>query len=75
MKNKNSISDWHDFYCVKCGRKGIPIMRRVSCQKEKHHLKKLYCLTCKNEVNHVECKNEFEVAEFKNNFIAGIYNE
>lgn len=46
----------NDFYCVKCGCQGIPIARRVGAEREAGHLKKLFCLFCKAEVNHVECK-------------------
>ena len=63
----------HSFYCIKCGNKGIPLMRRQSLQHEKMHRKKLYCLYCKEEVNHVECKNLEEVEIFKLNFKNGVY--
>ena len=45
-----------DFYCTQCGRKGIPVWRRMGSEREAGHLKKLYCLTCGKETNHVECK-------------------
>ena len=45
----------HVFYCTQCGKKGIPIARKTGKYKEPGHLKKLYCLTCKMEINHVEC--------------------
>lgn len=63
----------HSFYCIKCGNKGIPLMRRQSLQHEKMHRKKLYCLYCKEEVNHVECKDLEEVETFKLNFKNGVY--
>lgn len=63
----------HNFYCMKCGRKGIPLARRQSFQHEKMHRKKLYCLHCKEEVNHVECKDSEEVETFKLNFKNGVY--
>ena len=63
----------HSFYCIKCGNKGIPLMRRQSLQHEKMHRKKLYCLYCKEEVNHVECKDLEEVEVFKLNFKNGVY--
>ena len=44
-----------EFYCVKCGNKGIPIQRKPWKKREAGHLKKLYCLHCKEEVNHAEC--------------------
>lgn len=45
-----------EFYCTFCGNKGIPIQRAKGRGREAGHLKKLYCLTCKRETNHVECK-------------------
>lgn len=45
-----------DFYCVRCGNKGIPIARKVGSQREAGHLKKLYCPHCKEEVNHAEVR-------------------
>ena len=53
----------NDFYCMKCGNKGIPISRPKSLKREKMHRKKLYCCTCREEVNHIECKNSFEAEE------------
>ena len=63
----------HSFYCIKCGNKGIPIMRRRSFQHKKMHRKKLYCLHCKEEVNHIECKTLEDVETFKINFENGVY--
>lgn len=45
-----------DFYCTKCGKKGIPISRKNSRHREVNHLKKLYCIYCQEEVNHVEIR-------------------
>lgn len=64
-----------DFYCTKCGRKGIPIARKINQQREPGHLKRLFCLYCKEEVNHVEIRpygsylyedflEEFELGRF-----------
>ena len=44
------------FYCVNCGNRGIPIMRRRGAEREAGHLKKIFCLHCQREWNHVECK-------------------
>lgn len=44
-----------DFYCTRCGNKGICIPR-VGKYREPGHLKKLYCLTCDKEVNMVEIR-------------------
>lgn len=45
-----------DFYCTQCGNKGIPIVRKAGQQRGTGHLKKLYCLHCQKETNHVEIR-------------------
>ena len=50
------IDNDSSFYCVYCGNRGIPIMRRRGAEREAGHLKKIFCLTCQQECNHVECK-------------------
>lgn len=65
----------HDFYCILCGRKGIPVARGSEKIREKHHRKKLYCIFCKQEVNHIECRSDEEVQEFRLAFEAGEYKE
>lgn len=55
-----------DFYCTCCGNKGMPIPRKMSRQREEGHLKKMYCIHCKRDTNHLEFRgfeNDFE--EFK----------
>ena len=49
------------FKCTECGKEGIPISRRQSNQRESGHLKKIYCVHCKKETNHVEIR-EFDYA-------------
>lgn len=71
MRNHNYTE--HSFYCIKCGKKGIPIQRKDGFQHSKMHRKKLYCPFCKEEVNHVECKNMEDVEEFRLNFEKGVY--
>lgn len=61
----------HDFYCMKCGNKGIGIMRNRGFQHGKHHRKKLYCVFCREEVNHIECKTYDDVEQFKESFARG----
>lgn len=63
----------HDFYCIRCGNKGISLMRKQGYKHSKMHRKKLYCPFCKEEVNHVECKNMEDVEEFRLNFEKGVY--
>lgn len=65
----------HDFYCINCGNKGIPLTRISAKKKGKGHRKNMYCYHCKHTVNHIECSNEEEVAQFKKDFANGIYKE
>ena len=67
--------DIHDFYCIKCGNKGMPCLRPQAHRREKFHRKKLYCPTCGLTVNHIECKNDEEVYEFKEMFANGDFQE
>lgn len=48
-----------DFYCCNCATKGMPIARKLSKQKEVEHYKVIYCLVCKQELNHIEVR-EFD---------------
>ena len=73
MSNRNYSE--HEFYCINCGNKGIPLMRQKGFQHEKFHRKKLYCPYCKMEVNHIECRTFDEVEEFKENFKNGVYKD
>ena len=65
------------FFCTECGNEGLPIMRPKGQMREPGHLKKLYCIHCKKEVNHAEIREiggyteedfrrEFELGRFKN---------
>ena len=65
----------HDFYCLKCGNKGMPCRRKSGHQHKRFHRKKLYCIYCGQEVNHIECKNEIDVREFRLNFERGVYKD
>lgn len=65
----------HDFYCIKCGQKGISLPRKRGELHGANHLKKMYCPHCQTVVNHVECKNEFDAYQFKEDFLAGKYLE
>ena len=65
----------HDFYCIKCGHKGIPLSRKQGHQHERFHRKKLFCIYCQQEVNHIEFINDEDLAEFKRNFENGVYKD
>ena len=65
----------HSFYCINCGNKGIPLMRKQGFKHEGMHRKKLYCVHCKCEVNHIECKTYEEVQIFKDAFERGEFKD
>ena len=77
MARTNFALSNSEFYCTKCGKKGLPVMRKKGQQREPGHLKKLYCIFCKEEVNHAEIRSiggytyedfleEFEAGRFVN---------
>ena len=67
----------NEFYCTKCGSKGLPIVRKTGSERETGHLKKIYCLKCKQEVNHVEVKllSKYEYGDFLIEYHYGNFNE
>ena len=65
----------HQFRCIKCANKGIPLMRNKGFQHGKFHRKKLYCVHCKTDVNHIEIKSEEELEEFLKNWEDRVYHE
>lgn len=50
-------------------------MRRQGFKHEGMHRKKLYCIHCKQEINHIECRTYEEVEEFRLNFENGVYKD
>ena len=57
-----------DMYCCNCGKNGLPIARKYGHYKEPGHLKKLYCIYCKKEYNHVEIKpmcTDYNLTDFQ----------
>lgn len=64
------------FYCTKCGEEGIPVNRKKGQERKSGHLKKLYCLHCQEETNHVEikeCDNNYTYQNFKAEFDSGCF--
>lgn len=55
-KNVRNIT-LSDFYCTKCGMKGIPVFRTIGQEREPGHLKKLFCLNCQEETNMAEVRS------------------
>ena len=65
----------HQFYCLLCGRPGIPLRRKSGFLHGAMHRKKLYCPYCKVEVNHVEIRNIDEKEKFLKDFANGVYKD
>ena len=45
-----------EMYCTSCGKRGISIPRKNNKFRKSGHLKKLYCIYCGAEKNHVEIR-------------------
>lgn len=65
----------HRFFCLKCGKEGIPLSRKMYHMKGSGHRKKLYCPWCKETLNHYECLSEKDVQEFKIKFAEGAFKD
>ena len=65
----------HDFYCLNCGRKGLPCQRKMGQQREQFHRKKLHCIFCNLSVNHMEIRNQEEKEYFMEAFENGDFKE
>lgn len=67
----------NEFYCCKCGNKGFSIPRKKGKQREAGHLKKLWCLNCKQETNHAECKpfTKYDYSDFMLEFTYNNFDE
>lgn len=71
-KRKEVLSE---FWCISCGKKGIPIMRDRGRQRTEGHRKKLYCVHCRVTINHIETRNAEEARRFREEFEAGKFAE
>lgn len=65
----------HKFFCPFCGEEGIPLMRKMGHKHGKFHRKKLYCIHCKKETNHIEITNLDEELTFFENLALGVYDD
>ena len=65
----------HRFFCINCGKEGLPIYRSLARQRGKMHRKKMFCIHCKQEVNMVECYSDEDVRKFKRNYENGVYKD
>lgn len=64
------------FFCTRCGKEGIPIIRKQGQERKAGHLKKLYCIYCQEEVNHAEIKDEnYTYNDFLNDYNSGYFHD
>ena len=70
---KNNKGTKSRFFCTKCGKEGMPIQRRKGAEREAGHLKKLYCIYCKEEVNHAEIREigGYDINDFQQEYNLG----
>lgn len=61
-------------YCVNCGNEGVPISRKNGHYREAGHLKKLYCVYCKKEFNHIEIRPMFSNYNYQDFALEKKYN-
>lgn len=68
--SRRNVGKMSEFYCTQCGKRGIPVWRKVGSEREAGHLKKLWCIYCNKETNHVECKpfTHYEYEDFLTEF-------
>lgn len=73
MKNNLLLSD---FYCTLCGSKGLPCYRMRGKEREKGHLKTLYCVQCNKDTNHIEIKPDqrYTFEDFQEEFEYGNFD-
>ena len=65
----------HDFYCLKCGKPTVPVVRKIAKKREKFHRKRLWCCNCKMEINCVEVTNYEEKEMFMEAFNNGEFQK
>ena len=65
------------FFCTQCGNEGLPLMRPKGKIREAGHLKKLYCVHCKQEVNHVEIRDggDYTKEDFMREYSLGRFKD
>ena len=65
----------HDFYCLKCGKPTVPVVRKTAKKREKFHRKRLWCCNCKMEINCVEITSYEEKEIFMEAFNNGEFKD
>lgn len=67
-----------DFYCTKCGSKGMSLPRKIGKYREAGHLKCLYCINCKQDWNHAEVRamsTDYNLEDFQLEIKYNNFNE
>lgn len=67
-----------NFYCTKCGNKNFNVYRKKGQERKGGHLKKLYCIYCKEETNNAEVKENdpnYTYEDFLEEFESGRFIE
>lgn len=75
MSSKNfKISD---FYCTKCGKRGMSIPRRVGQARETGHIKDLLCIYCNERTKHIEVSESGNYCyfDFVQDFNDGVFKD
>lgn len=75
MGRKTAKYESHDFYCMNCGNKTFPIMRKEGHKHSRGHKKALYCPYCRVEVNCIEVTCLEDKEWFLEEFAAGHFKE
>ena len=68
MRRRNDDFSVSRMFCCNCGREGVPISRKSGRYREAGHLKKLYCIYCGKDWNHVEIRpmyTDYNYEDFK----------
>ena len=65
----------HDFYCLNCGQKTLPVHRKKGQERGAFHRKRLWCVHCKAEINCVEIRNQQEKEKFLEAYENGEFRE
>ncbi len=73
-RKKNNDFTLSKMYCCKCGHEGINIPRKTNSYREAGHLKKLYCIFCKQEWNHAEVRNIYSNYNYNDFLLEMEYN-
>lgn len=67
------MNEVSNFYCIRCGKRGIPVLRNGARLRKSFHRKKLYCPHCKCYINHIECRTDEDAEQFKEDYKNGMY--